>query len=306
MVFLRRMGDGKGAQGKADPDILDYPNYATAYALRCFLRHGEESDHLRIQAMVAYLLDQQFTEKTGFGSDSVVHGGWGFGINRRPTLATFVDLAHTRRVLQALADAGAVSSSTGTKAEKFLSILQKNPQEKRVPIIPATNWKQKSIVPSFYDGGFFSSPNVSYANKGRIAKDPRTGRPYYSSYATATCDGVLSLLAAGVSAKDPRVGDAARWLAHNEGWELPAGIPAKHPEPWCESMIYYHLAVRAEAYAKLNMAGDWSLTLSRFLAKNQGQDGSFTNSDGLLMKEDDPILCSALAVTALSHALPAK
>jgi len=303
MAYLRRMSSKDGFHGRADPDLFDYPNYATAYALRCFLRYGKNDDRNRIQAMTSYLVNQQFAETTGFKPDSVAYGGWGFGVNRRPTLASFVDLSHTRRVLAALAEASAVSPSTGAKAERFLSLLQKSPREKRSPIIPVTHLKKKGFAPPPYDGGFFSSPNVSYANKGRIAKDPRTGQPYYQSYATATCDGILSLLASGVSEKDSRVIDAARWLDRHPDWALPAGIPAKHPEPWCESMIYYHLAARAEAYAKLDWPGNWRQDLTNLFAKTQRPDGSFINLEGGLMKEDDPILCSTLAVTALGHAL---
>jgi hypothetical protein len=163
--------------------------------------------------------------------------------------------------------------------------------------------QKQGFNPPPYDGGFFSSPNVSYANKGRIAKDSRTGRPYYQSYATATCDGILALLASSVEAKDERIADAARWLEHHPDWHLPAGIPAKHSEPWCESMIYYHLAARSETYAKLDWPGNWRQDLTNFLASAQRPDGSFSNPEGLLMKEDDPILCSALVVSALGHAL---
>jgi hypothetical protein len=106
-----------------------------------------------------------------------------------------------------------------------------------------------------------------------------------------------------VAAEDERIDDAARWLERRADWTLPAGIPAKHPEPWCESMIYYHVSARSEAYAKLDWPGNWRESLSGFLAKAQHPDGSFVNPEGLLMKEDDPILCSALALTALGHAL---
>jgi hypothetical protein len=68
-------------------------------------------------------------------------------------------------------------------------------------------------------------------------------------------------------------------------------------------MIYYHVSARSEAYAKLNWPGNWREDLCGFLANAQRRDGSFVNPEGLLMKEDDPILCSALALTALSHAL---
>ncbi|MFP6885926.1 MAG: prenyltransferase/squalene oxidase repeat-containing protein [Opitutales bacterium] len=300
MNFLRRMGNEEGVHGRADPDVLDYPNYATAYALRCFLRYGKKDDKKRIENMVNYLLGQQFSESAGFKPESPAYGGWGFGINRRPTLASFVDLSHTRRVLAVLAETDRLPPKVKVRAERFLALLQKSLKEGRSPLIPAST--SKAFSPPPYDGGFFSSPNVSYANKGRIAIHPRTGRPYYRSYATATCDGILALLAVEVPQTDPRVRDATRWLQRNEGWNLPPGIPAKHPEPWAESMIYYHLAVRAQAHAAINLPGNWRKTLFAFLSAKQNPDGSFLNPEGRLMKEDDPILCSALATLALSNA----
>ena len=302
MNFLRRMGRKNNIHGRADPDVLDYPNYATAYALRCFLRYGQEGDKTRIDDLTRYLVLQQFAEAAGFSPDSPAYGGWGFGINQRPTLSSFVDLSHTRRVLAALAEANKIDAEIKSRALCFLSLLQKSPKETRSPLIPTKSPITSGFIPPPYDGGFFSSPNVSYANKGRIAKDPLAGRPYYRSYATATCDGVLALLATGVPQTDDRVLDAVRWLEQHSGWKLPPGIPAEHSEPWAESMIYYHCAARAQVFNELAIAKDWRKNLRTFLAERQNEDGSFLNPQGRLMKEDDPILCSALALIALNHA----
>ena len=162
MAFLRIMGNEEGVHGRADPDVLDYPNYATAYALRCFLRFGNEADEERIENMTNYLLGQQFSEAVDFKPDSPVYGGWGFGITRRPPLASFVDLSHTRRVLAALAETDRLTPKVKARAESFLDLLQKSPEEGRSPLIPTS--ASKTFSPPPYDGGFFSSPNVSYAN----------------------------------------------------------------------------------------------------------------------------------------------
>ena len=302
--FLRAKSDPNGVHGRADPDFLDYPNYSTAYALRCFLRFGNADDQARIGKMTSYLEAQQFSEKAGFEPDSPAYGGWGFGINGRPTLSSFVDLSHTRRVLASLAQATPVTPKVRIRAERFLALLQKNPKEKRSPLIPGFTNERTERPP--HDGGFFSSPNVAYANKGRTEVDPKTGQTFYRSYATATCDGILSLLALGVDKSDPRITSAARWLRTNEDWNFPTGIPLNDPAPWAESMRFYHLMVRAEAYSALDMAGDWRKTLARFLADKQLPDGSFLNPEGRLMKEDDPMLCTTYAVIALNRALLGK
>ena len=78
--FMRIRSDPDGVLGRADPDFLDYPNYSTAYALRSFLRFGNEDDRARIGKMTSYLEAQQFSEEDGFKPSSPAYGGWGFGI----------------------------------------------------------------------------------------------------------------------------------------------------------------------------------------------------------------------------------
>ena len=301
MAALRRNADAQGVHGRSDPDLLDYPNYATAYALRCFLRHGDDHDLPLVRQAALHLLTLQFSERDGFGSDSTVHGGWGFGITERPTFSSFVDLSHTRRVLQALREADLLPSETRKRALRFLAVLQNHPSATPPTFSPTLPLLGDDSPP--FDGGFHASPNVAYANKGRSARHPRSGASYFRSYATATADGILALLAAGAPPNDPKVRSAARWLRDNEGWNLPSGIPAEHHEPWAESMRYYHLAVRAEAYASLNEPGPWRQNLVNFLSAKQRTDGSFLNPEGKLMKEDDPILTTTYAVLALAHEL---
>ena len=82
---------------------------------------------------------------------------------------------------------------------------------------------------------------------------------------------------------------------------LSAGRSTTHPEPWGEAIRFYHYAVRAEAYAALDWPGDWRQRLPAGLLHRQRPDGSFQNTDSPLMKEDDPLLCTGLAVVALVH-----
>ena len=148
-----------------------------------------------------------------------------------------------------------------------------------------------------FDGGFYFSPVVLAANKGREAT--YEGQPYYCSYATATCEGVLALMAAGVNRDDERVLAAAKWLREHPRLDYPEGVPLNQPEPWGESIVYYHFAARARAYAALNWPGAWRQELGRLLAARQDADGSYRNKVSHLMKEDDPLLATALAVSAL-------
>ena len=294
MKFLRSHGNSDGIHGRSDPDILDYPNYATSYALHCFLKFGDKNDKPVIQKMIHYLQNQQFSEPNGFSIKDPPYGGWGFGLNTKPSLSSFVDLSHTRRVLQALAKAESLTPETTVRAKHFLNFLQKRKFEKDC------NSSGISHEGTGYDGGFFSSPNIGYANKGRKEKNLKSGVVYFRSYSTATCDGILSLLALKIPTTNPSVMDATKWLTEKANWESPSGIPLEDPAPWRESMTLYNIMVQSETFSALNLAGNWRHHLIQALRDRQAEDGSFANMDGKLMKEDDPIISTSYALIALS------
>jgi hypothetical protein len=127
--------------------------------------------------------------------------------------------------------------------------------------------------------------------------------PHFRSYATATCDGILALLAAGVPRGDERVSAAEAWLRRHSNLDYPQGVPTDHPEPWGEAIRYYHYAVRAEVYRRLDWPADERAALAALVRSRQRPDGSFVNDASPLMKEDDPVLCTGLAMVALANCL---
>ncbi|MDX1439609.1 MAG: prenyltransferase/squalene oxidase repeat-containing protein, partial [Rubricoccaceae bacterium] len=60
LEFIRDRVNDDGALGLADPVVLEYPNYATAYALMVLAEHGAERDTALIRRMSSYLASQQF------------------------------------------------------------------------------------------------------------------------------------------------------------------------------------------------------------------------------------------------------
>lgn len=76
--FIRSHISEEGVIGLSDPDIMEYPNYSTAYALRCLLRAGSTADKPLIDRMRRYLQKQQYREETGFDPSHPAFGGWGF------------------------------------------------------------------------------------------------------------------------------------------------------------------------------------------------------------------------------------
>lgn len=294
LAFIRKHTNDEGCLGRSDPDIADYPVHATAYAVRCLVAAGVESDRKLITRMCDYLLAQQYNAARGVKPESPRWGGWGFGSD-----TGIMDIGHTRHALQALREAGALDAATAERAQTFLRLVQRHPDETRPqPPVPG---EPAGEAHNTYDGGFYFSPADTAMNKGRHepAKDGRAA--WFCSYATATCDGLLALLAAGVPATDERTAAAAKWLETHPELDHPAGMPKDDPTPWYAAVHYYHLAVRAEAWAAIGRPGDWPAQIEKQLALAQRKDGSFANEASPLMKENDPILCTALAVVALAR-----
>jgi hypothetical protein len=303
--FLRKHVGPDGALGRDDPEVLEYPVYSTSYGLLCFTRAGTASDLELAMRMQGYLGAAQYGPATGFDEASSAYGGWGVDKPAKPGRAEHMDLAHTRRALAALAAANRrwpadadFRISMARRAERFLAVVQR--RRETAMFQSPTNEASESLqaIPPF-DGGFYFSPIVLAANKGRAADGPA---PHWRSYATATCDGALALLATGAKLSDPRVEAAARWLREHADVDYPAGIPTDQPDPWGEAVRFYHYAVRAETYRALDFPAKEQSRLAEAVARRQRSDGSFVNLAGPLMKEDDPILCTALAAVALSHA----
>jgi len=296
--FIRTSVNAEGVLGVSDPDVLEYPNYTTAYALRVLVKHGAARDKLLIEKMKKYLASQQFVEQRGFRPDDLVYGSWGFGeTNLPPHTPGFVDISHARRILEALREAKHGDQRTFDNAQDFLRLLQKHPTESRTqPGVDGTGKPR-------YDGGFYFSPVVLARNKGGRETDSTGGESAYRSYATATCDGVLALLAAGLPRDDNRIQAALQWLHEYPALDRPQGIPGDAAEQWHKVMFYYHLLVRSEMYAAFGIQGEWRSEMVDLLESRQREDGSFSNPYGELNKEDDPLLATAMVVGTMVNVL---
>ncbi|MCB9896128.1 MAG: terpene cyclase/mutase family protein [Planctomycetes bacterium] len=296
LEFIRKNTNTEGCLGRADPDIADYPTHATAYGVRCLVAAGNEKDRPLIKRMCACLKALQFGPERGIAPDSVRWGGWGFGSEGHPGV---MDIGHTRHALQALSEAGELDRETAERAQAFLRMVQRHPDDKRPqPPVPG---EPDGDASDTFDGGFYFSPADTGMNKGWFEPAVNGRAAWFRSYATPTCDGLLSLLAAGVARDDGRVKAVTEWLDKHPGLDRPAGVPTDGPSPWYAAIHHYHLAVRAEAWAAIGRGGDWRAELERTLAPTQRTDGSFVNEDSPLMKEDDPVLCTTFCVIALAN-----
>jgi hypothetical protein len=297
--FIRRHLNDDHVLGLSDPDVAEYPNYATAYGLLVLRALGREADSAAVTGMQEYLVRQQYAEHRAITPEHLAYGAWGFGETSIPDGAVgHVDLSHTRRVSQALSSATSRLDEVFGRTEAFLRVLQKHPLALRRVVLPESDPSK----PIPYDGGFFGSTVSLGMNKAPLIEETDTSGAFFGSYATATCDGILAVLATGVPPGDERIRAALEWLQDRPDLTWPGGIPRSDPTGWGGAMYYYHIAVRSEVYASLGVRGEWAGRIIEMLADQQRPDGSFANPRGVLNKEDDPLIASTLALQALLRA----
>lgn len=128
------------------------------------------------------------------------------------------------------------------------------------------------------DGGYLATPIPEHAWVNKAGE----GR----SYGTATCDGVRALFACGSPAEA-----SGAWLDAHPSTDAPVGLNAE----WTEGLRFYHAYVWAASRRLRGLPVDVS-----WLAALQAADGSWTNAQPL-MKEDDPLIATLLAVAALAE-----
>jgi hypothetical protein len=277
LAFLRARVDREGGSGRADPMLEDYPTYATSLAALAFARAGgAEAD---VSRAARWLRSRQFAEGGGWAPEHPAYGAWGMGGPlRRPPHTGHLDLSMTRHALEALAASGAAPTDPAIRAaRRFLDRLRGD------------------------DGGFHFSTVVLEANKA----GPLGGS--WRSYGTATADGVLSLLACGVPASDPALRSALEALVRSHRADSVPGFPDGEPRRWERAMTAYYRAAAAAAFARAGVAEapagrEWRRDLVTAIASEQSPDGSFRNAS-VLMKEDDPLIATTLALTALLQAM---
>ena len=265
LTCLRSRMSVDGALGFSDPSVPDYPNYSTGFALRTLVKVKPKGWRADADRMIAWLRNRQFAEHDGWTPDRSAYGGWGMGGARlAPPNAGHVDLSMTRHVAEALAEAGAPPGDPSlARARTFLERCR-NP----------------------HDGGFSFSPVVDEANKAGA----ENGR--YRSYGTAVADGLRTVVALG--GPDTQAAAARAWLArHHRSTEVP-GFD-RHPDwRWRQGLYYYYAASAAP-----HLPPEHRQALHAELASRQLPDGSWSNPESLV-KEDDPLIATPLALLALS------
>jgi hypothetical protein len=280
---------------------LAYPTYAAAGAVIALSGQHDESLCFARDAWLRYLRERQLTEALDWQPADPFYGGWGYVDEppRKPgndePLAPMAqpNLSATVFAVAALRAAGITAQDPALRKAMFFVHRCQNYADSEL-----------HIDERFDDGGFFFILGDPVRNKaGALGKD-RFGRDRFSSYGSATVDGLRALILCGSAAADPRVLAAWRWLDERANVAGQPGSFASDREAAQAAFYFYYcqslaeVLLRAEAGPRERRVAR-SEALADRLLELQGPDGSWVNSavDG---REDDPLVATSLAAAALA------
>ena len=273
--FLRRGITKRGCVAAPD-GTLDYPVYASALALLTDQPDWPLWTVAEQRLLAEYLLKSQWSVARGLATTSPDRGGWdAAGSTTARDQSTGTNISLTRHALQAIA-------------------------RERQPLRPAAwpePWQALRGAALEWlgrcqnqdgDGGFFFSPLRSASDNKAGWHDDAHQSP--RSYHSATCDGILAYQALGLTPSDPPLAAALRGLKQ---FDQPAA-------EWDTSLRFYRAAAERAVLPLLSVTerSGRAERLVGSLLDDQRADGSWQNRASR-MREDDPLIATALALVAL-------
>lgn len=272
--------DQRGLVPAADEPI-DYPCYTAA--LTALAAHQSQLDEFAplVQRAVALLRDRQLGRARGWTPEDPEFGGFGFGVatGPRPAEGDVVSLSVTAWAIEALTTCGAAADDPCLRAAlQFVQRCQiHDPQD------PARH------------GGCVHSPRAGIT-QSKAGSSPRGPLPY----ATTTADAWRALRALG---DHDAAAVAQAWLARHLTPPQVAGFAAASPQarPYEPALRLYAAAALAPQLALWPTRADaWRQAWRDALRAQQRGDGAVVGWSPLL-KEDEPLIATALALLAWPH-----
>ena len=276
---------------------LNYPVYTAALTVSVLSRPAMAGSEQALAAWLTYLRERQLTESLGWLPEETAYGGWGYahGLPQKPVSGVLADpltlpnLSATMFALEALRAAGcSVDAPAVRRGLQFVCRCQNHAEA------------AEHHEPAFDDGGFFFLHGDAPRNKAGVLGTDRAGHERFASYGSTTADGLRALLAGGLSSDSPRVLAARTWLERNFSAAVHPGQFAAGRQAVQAAVYYYYCWSVAHALA----AGGtdpvhWTGAVAEELRQRQRADGSWIN-DAVEVREDDPIVATALAAGALA------
>jgi squalene-hopene/tetraprenyl-beta-curcumene cyclase len=297
VTFMSRyvVDDAIDAEGK-----LVYPVYSAALMAKA-LSEPRLAKHLASRdAWVQLLIDWQMSANNRWEERDWQYGGWGYaGIRpRKPAEGPIPEALEANISATAYAVEGLRAAGLAVKHPVFGRAL--------VFVNRCQNFAADNADPEYDDGGFFFTPGDPFRNKAGQILDSK-GKARFRSYGSATADGrrcqqaCISPLWNADGGK--RIEQAIAWFdkyipPNSVGESLHQhGRFSPDREADRNAAIFYYAA----AFSECNIGSgaqkrrQW---IQSELTRRQRPDGSWAN-DRNTMREDDPLLATALAVMAL-------
>lgn len=260
-------------------------NQDTCQAILCLMTANEDRRYDGIlNRAETFIRSRQWVESRRKEPDDLAYGGAGYGKHRRP------DLFNTSMFIDALRARGRTADDPAIrKALVFVSRCQN--------IESAYNATPFAVQNP--DGGFYDTCDAGGGSKAGPA--PSGG---LRSYASTTCNGLRSMLRAGLSLEEPRVRVAVDWIRNHYTLVMNPGMDG--------AGLFYYYAALAETLDALGVevledaAGTehpWRKEIAESLCRLQRPSGAWVNENGRWM-EAEPVVATARALVAMSHCRP--
>jgi len=263
-----------------------YRNYETSVAVGALLKANQDGRYDSVlKRAELFLKEIQWDEGEGIESSDTAYGGAGYGKHERP------DLSNTSFLVDALHELGnGADDESIQKALKFVIRTQNL----------AGQGNDTPHAEKVGDGGFYYTP----AAGGQSQAGEADGGGL-RSYGSMTYAGLKSMIYAGVSADDPRVQAAMKFIRRHYSLKENPGMGQSG------LFYYYHTFAKALDVADIEVLDDddgqphdWRQELTRHLIGLQQADGSWVNGGSDRWMEGDRQLVTAYTLLALGYCRP--